>query len=1202
MSQGQVSVGHPVDVGSGAVFTLSTDFVLPGSVGLRWTRHYSTIATYDTWLGRKWTVPYFMSLTKRSDGYVLAGSHGEETLFPTQKKPEPGTAVSNLQACMELRYESGNYTVLHWHQGKTDIKRFGFRDSDQARLNLTWIENLAGHRIRLNYDKQGCPISIIQELEQRTIEIEYDFRGLVAAVHFLSPRGRRTLVTYSYDDGRRLIAAVDAAGYRKLYEYDSENRMTAETSPSGSKFLFQYDRRGRCIHTAGQDGFLERKLQYFSAPPMTRVTDTRGGVTQYYLNPSGQVVQIVSPSGGVTTNTFDEHGRLAGVVRPDGSKESYAYDNKGNRASAADPCGAAAATEHTDSHLPVKQTDRNGNVWALPAGRGGSLLGVEDLAPSMWHFRWGEDGLVTSARRPGGRILTIRRDARLGWQERHDQISLVHRMEFDEFGYPVLVADQDGIVTQTSYDGLHRPLEIRDRTSGVTSLKWSPTGRMAERIRPGGQRETWEYDPYGHTIAQTNSLGATARFEHDKEGKLTAVTNRVGERLEYTRDVEGRVVREKFFDGRVQTYEYNLAGRRAVIHLSDGRSIIQKFDPAGRLVSRKSSDGLHDEFEYDKEGRVVKAWNGHSAVELKRDRAGRIVAEIQNRRRVDYRYDRDGNRLSRALPLAARGAKLTRAFDIRGRLVALSDEQGPSQEFQWDHRDRIVERRGPGVIERLAYDEQGRVQEQSIQAGNGQFARRYRYDASGNVADLEDSRRGPLHFTYDAADRLTEVRTGSSVAEAYEYDANGTICRTHKGRRTIAAGGRTIQDGSREISYAEGGAIGTIQSGTSTQSLRHDVNGRLVEVVQANGAIVRYEYDPFGRRTAKTAGAERIEFLWEGWTLAAEIRDGEAQNIFAHSDLRPLAQWQGQRRLTPILDRRGAVREVFDESGQTRWDCVLDAYGGVASEKGDVPNPFRLRGQYQDPETGLHYNFNRHYDPVLGDYTAPDPIGIAGGHHFYAYPRNPLRWDDPFGLECGDPEQHEPPDEDPNETRGGPGALADPPEDGPPGLPRLGQQEGQDIVDTIHGALGDIAARNSVTTLTETEDGSLIVTNSKAVTPAMRQTIAEMQEPGQPLDGRTVLVPDDRHNPGYIPNQQRNLPPQGADGNPTGAENHGEQRGIQAANYYDQYGDGDGQRHGPADSQWSTGEAGHQGQACPHCAAAQQNNNVYNPTGVDPNP
>jgi len=236
---------------------------------------------------------------------------------------------------------------------------------------------------------------------------------------------------------------------------------------------------------------------------------------------------------------------------------------------------------------------------------------------------------------------------------------------------------------------------------------------------------------------------------------------------------------------------------------------------------------------------------------------------------------------------------------------------------------------------------------------------------------------------------------------------------THRGPRRLAAGGKTVQDGARELSYGEDGSVRAIRTGGSLRSLKHDVNGRLVEVVESDGTVIRYEYDPFGRRTAKVIGEDHIEFLWEVWELAAELRDGKIQSIFVSADLRPLAQWKDGRILTPILDHRGAVQEVFDEFNQLRWSCALDAYGNLLSETGDLPNPFRLRGQYQDAETGFYYNYSRHYDPRLGDYTSPDPIGIKGGYHFYAYPRNPLRWDDPYGLICGVAENH-PPDEDPH--------------------------------------------------------------------------------------------------------------------------------------------------------------------------------------------
>ena len=58
----------------------------------------------------------------------------------------------------------------------------------------------------------------------------------------------------------------------------------------------------------------------------------------------------------------------------------------------------------------------------------------------------------------------------------------------------------------------------------------------------------------------------------------------------------------------------------------------------------------------------------------------------------------------------------------------------------------------------------------------------------------------------------------------------------------------------------------------------------------------------------------------------------------------------------------------------------------------------RFPGQWFQAETGLHYNWHRSYDPTLGRYTQPDPLGFVDGPSVYGYAGgSPLRWVDQDG-------------------------------------------------------------------------------------------------------------------------------------------------------------------------------------------------------------
>src|SRR5688500_34369 len=56
------------------------------------------------------------------------------------------------------------------------------------------------------------------------------------------------------------------------------------------------------------------------------------------------------------------------------------------------------------------------------------------------------------------------------------------------------------------------------------------------------------------------------------------------------------------------------------------------------------------------------------------------------------------------------------------------------------------------------------------------------------------------------------------------------------------------------------------------------------------------------------------------------------------------------------------------------WDAVYKPFGEAHSIRGSAMLNLRSPGQYFLIESGLHYNWHRHYDPSLGRYTQPDPL------------------------------------------------------------------------------------------------------------------------------------------------------------------------------------------------------------------------------------
>ncbi|WP_417629418.1 RHS repeat-associated core domain-containing protein [Nonomuraea rubra] len=98
-------------------------------------------------------------------------------------------------------------------------------------------------------------------------------------------------------------------------------------------------------------------------------------------------------------------------------------------------------------------------------------------------------------------------------------------------------------------------------------------------------------------------------------------------------------------------------------------------------------------------------------------------------------------------------------------------------------------------------------------------------------------------------------------------------------------------------------------------------------------------------------------------------------------------------------DLLGTPAELVSAEGEIAWRTRRSLWGASPDAiTSDADCPLRFPGQYEDQESGLFYNFLRHYDPDAGCYVAADPIGLRGGWDPHAYVLNPQVWMDPLGL------------------------------------------------------------------------------------------------------------------------------------------------------------------------------------------------------------
>ncbi len=1021
----------PVDVASGDMVLSHTDLALAGALPLVLRRTHISSYRYGYCFGVSWASTLDERLEPCGPGAAWAREDGSVLLYPTLPATE-GEKVwpvegERLPLTFVERSVLGDVTYAV-SEPRSGLRRF-FTGSPYHGDRLYWLREIQdrnGNGLQIARDEDGLPTALIHDGGYRvTVNCDADLRR-VTGIALQTPNGPVQAVTFGYSARGHLEAVTNSSGLPLRFTYDTEGRITSWTDRNTSTYQYVYDADGRVSRTVGPEGFLSSTFAYESPAAdghrVTRFTDSTGATTAFTVNPTMQVVAETDPLGHTTHYEFDAHDRLLAQTDALGYTTRIERDANGNVVGVIAPDGVRTTAAYNTWHQPIEVTERGGVRLCYTYDDRGNLASSTDPSGARTEYEYNHLGHLIAVR---------------------DALGHTTRITTTQAGLPKTITAADGATLACERDAFGRVTAITDPAGGILRQAWTVEGKPAWRELPDGSREEWAWDGEGNLVSRTDRMERTHtsksghfdqvtststadgeyRFTHDTELRLVKVTNMQGMEWHYTYDAAGRLTAETDFDGRTLTYEHDALGRLTRRTNAAGQSLTLERDVLGRVTHLRHDDGSVSTFTHDAAGHVSEITNRHANIRLERDAAGRVITETVNGRTLTFSYDILGRRIGRRTPSGATSI-LEYSLD---RLSAYTAGDH-SFDFQHDALGRETARTIDGHLTLThTWDSVGRLTRQNVSAPDTDLVTRaFTYQADGAPIRIDDIITGPRTFTLNSASRITAVQA-RGWNETYAYNTLGdqthtslpsqapgqhsTGARTHEGTR-VSSAGRT------HYTYDTQGRVTrrrtTTLSGKQLDwQFEWDAEDRLTLVEAPGGATWRYLYDALGRRLAKLRLNKHGEpedttiYCWDGAQLAEQY-NGQTTLVWDYAGMRPLCQREAKTGAHKEIDRRffaivtdlaGSPSELISPDGEVAWQARSTVWGATQWKRGSIAyTPLRYPGQYFDPETGFHYNLNRYYDPDLGRYLSPDPLGLAPALNHYAYVANPLTHADPLGL------------------------------------------------------------------------------------------------------------------------------------------------------------------------------------------------------------
>jgi RHS repeat-associated protein len=703
--------------------------------------------------------------------------------------------------------------------------------------------------------------------------------------------------------------------------------------------------------------------------------------TEYQYNALGQLIQINGPRTDVSDITTQEYyenspsegnnrSQLKAIVNALEQRTEFSdYDANGNVGRITDPNGVVTIRTYDERNRIKTITnqatgvvtqylyDSHGNLQTVILPEGSRIDSTYDLANRLLETRdnFGNK-IIYQYDQEGNRIREETKDPQ-GILKKYLDFT------YDANGRLKGIINPDGTYTEYTYDSLGNRTITKDPKNYITNYSYDSLRRLKDMTQPLSVITQYVHDTQDNQTSVTDPKGNITQYQYDDFGRRNQTASPDTGTTKYLYDEVGNLIQRTDAKGIVVNYTYDALNRVTSVQFSDpSQNIAYTYDSTsvtyriGKLTGRTDSSGSYT-FYYDAQGNMIKEEKNISNVLY----TTQYVYDLENiltsitypsGRTVNYRLDQVGRIAQVSTTLNGNPKTLASAISYLpyGGITGLNYGNGLSLNHGYDNQYRTS----------------------SIIVGSI-MNRTYEYDPNGNITSILD----PIEpsgneifedagtYTYQhATNKLTQVQGELNVV--YGYDANGNI--TSANNRTY------IYDLSNRLIRVEDNAV------TSAEYVYNANNQRIKKIVQ--GATRIFHYDISGHLIAETSGTRQTlaEYIYVGNQLLAMIRPGEAAYYYHN-------------------DHLGTPQILTDEAGTVSWKAVYTPFGEADILVETIENPFRFPGQYYDQETGLHYNWNRYYDPKTGRYLSPDPIGLEGGINLFVYVvNNPINFADPPGL------------------------------------------------------------------------------------------------------------------------------------------------------------------------------------------------------------